>query len=467
MDRMFSVEDIAGHFWSESPADEEEESSTSSSAPRKKNNNNNNNDNNQKSMNRSMSEWAFQCFLQQETTSSSLPPPPPESTYNNAAAGADDIIKDQQNDNKDDDDEIKVKQDNNNQSTPLPRPPRTLDGPPNVPIDSEEYQEYLKSRLDLACAAVALTRASSVKPQDFAALPDNGSQASITSQLGHQPSSKDFDTKLPGKDGNGPVAIPSLPAIQKKPTIPVKSATSGSSRELSDDDELDGDTETTQNMDPTDVKRVRRMLSNRESARRSRRRKQAHLTELETQVSQLRVENSSLLKRLTDISQKYNEAAVDNRVLKADVETMRAKVKMAEESVKRITGFNPMVQAMSDMSTMGPIPSYSCSPSDASADTTVPVRDDMKHQSFYQGQPTPPATNHHIPNTQVPQNTMVNLPPVENVQHPNAVISEVGQQKIGRTASMQRVASLEHLQKRFRGDVGGSSCGTTQGGGDR
>lgn len=30
--------------------------------------------------------------------------------------------------------------------------------PPNVPVDSEDYQAYLKSRLDLACAAVALTR---------------------------------------------------------------------------------------------------------------------------------------------------------------------------------------------------------------------------------------------------------------------------------------------------------------------
>ncbi|ONK64700.1 uncharacterized protein A4U43_C07F28970 [Asparagus officinalis] len=86
------------------------------------------------------------------------------------------------------------------------------------------------------------------------------------------------------------------------------------------------------------------MLSNRESARRSRRRKQAHLSELEAQVSQLRVENSALLKRLTDINQKYNEASVDNRILKADVETLRAKllgwrccigcVSCREESVK-------------------------------------------------------------------------------------------------------------------------------------
>jgi uncharacterized protein YhaN len=70
------------------------------------------------------------------------------------------------------------------------------------------------------------------------------------------------------------------------------------------------------------------MLSNRESARRSRRRKQAHLSELEMQVAQLRVENTTLVKRLTDISHKFNEAAVDNRVLNADVEAFRAKVSL-------------------------------------------------------------------------------------------------------------------------------------------
>ncbi|KVH92082.1 Basic leucine-zipper, C-terminal [Cynara cardunculus var. scolymus] len=461
MDRMFSVDDIAGHFWSPSPAAagaaDEDESSSSSSASKNKST--------PAMMNRSMSEWAFQRFLQEASA-------PPESS----SSRPNDVV------------EIKDQDEVQDKNQPIATTTATLKnnesgrttgsasgggaaaaattsfgasvvgGPPNVPIDSEEYQDYLKNRLNLACAAVALTRASSAKPQDFAALLDNGSQASNTSQLGYQAPAKvsGFDLKGPGKDGGGPIGIPSLQGIQKKPAIPVKSATSGSSRELSDDDELDGDTETTQNMDPTDAKRVRR-------------RKQAHLTELETQVSQLRVENSSLLKRLTDISQKYNEAAVDNRVLKADVETMRAKVKMAEESVKRITGFNPMVQAMSDLSTMGPMPSYSCSPSDASADAAV-SQDDMKQQHFYQGQPPPPptTTNHHIPATRPPPQNMVNLPPVENVQQHNPVMSEVGNQKMNRTASMQRVASLEHLQKRFRGDVG-SSCGTTTQGstGDR
>lgn len=61
------------------------------------------------------------------------------------------------------------------------------------------------------------------------------------------------------------------------------------------------------------------------------------------QVSQLRVENSSLLKRLSEINQKFNDAAVDNRVLKADVETMRAKVLTLPFSVSISLQPNPLI----------------------------------------------------------------------------------------------------------------------------
>jgi chromosome segregation ATPase len=71
------------------------------------------------------------------------------------------------------------------------------------------------------------------------------------------------------------------------------------------------------------------MLSNRESARRSRRRKQAHLSELEMEVAQLRVENTALVKQLADISHKFNKAAIDNHALKSNVEALCAKVKCA------------------------------------------------------------------------------------------------------------------------------------------
>ncbi|KAG1326849.1 putative bZIP transcription factor RISBZ4 [Cocos nucifera] len=77
------------------------------------------------------------------------------------------------------------------------------------------------------------------------------------------------------------------------------------------------------------------MVSNRESARRSRKRKQAHLADLELQVDQLRGENSSLFKQLTDANQEFNQAVTNNRVLKSDVETLRVKVKMAEDMVTR------------------------------------------------------------------------------------------------------------------------------------
>jgi len=81
-----------------------------------------------------------------------------------------------------------------------------------------------------------------------------------------------------------------------------------------------------QSTNPQDVKRMRRMVSNRESARRSRKRKQAHLADLETQVDQLRGENASLFKQLTDANQQFTTAVTDNRILKSDVEALRVKV---------------------------------------------------------------------------------------------------------------------------------------------
>lgn len=57
----------------------------------------------------------------------------------------------------------------------------------------------------------------------------------------------------------GPLGIPALPAVlQKKSGVQIGRTTSISSREQSEDDDLDGETEITDNMDPADVKRVRR-----------------------------------------------------------------------------------------------------------------------------------------------------------------------------------------------------------------
>ncbi|XP_059439490.1 light-inducible protein CPRF2 [Corylus avellana] len=434
MDRVFSVDEISDQFWSPplpSGTGQVDESSR---------------------MNRSPSEWAFQRFFQLEASANAASDA--SSAKND---GVVEIKDDHDSDNNRTQNAVTTNNNDNNQNN---KAAAKANGntttttsfntpPPNIPIDSEEYQAFLKSKLNLACAAVALTRASLVKPQESAALADNGLQTSSTSQLGSQAPSKGAgcdSSRSREKDSNGALGSKSLPTIQKKSGVPVRSTTSGSSRELSDDEEVEGENELTQSTDPADVKRVRRMLSNRESARRSRRRKQAHLTELETKVAELRVENSSLLKRLTDISQKYNEAAVDNRVLKADVETFRAKVKMAEETVKRITGLNPMFHAMSEISTVA-MPSFDGSPSDTSTDAAVPVQDGSNHH-FYQ----PNANNNVSTHDLRVNNGLADIPPIENVQQKSAAGN-----KMGRTASMQRVASLEHLQKRIRGGV--SPCG--------
>lgn len=44
------------------------------------------------------------------------------------------------------------------------------------------------------------------------------------------------------------------------------------------------------------------------------------------QVAQLRAENSTIMKRVAEITLKFQEAAMENRVLKADVASLQAKV---------------------------------------------------------------------------------------------------------------------------------------------
>ncbi|MED6162936.1 hypothetical protein PIB30_075184 [Stylosanthes scabra] len=112
----------------------------------------------------------------------------------------------------------------------------------------------------------------------------------------------------------------------------AKVASSGSS-DPSDEDDETGPCE--QSTNPVDMKRLRRKVSNRESARRSRRRKQAHLADLEMQVEKLKLENATLYRQFNDARQQFHDADTNNRVLKSDVEALRAKVKLAEDMVTR------------------------------------------------------------------------------------------------------------------------------------
>uniref|UniRef100_A0A0D3DJZ1 Uncharacterized protein n=2 Tax=Brassica TaxID=3705 RepID=A0A0D3DJZ1_BRAOL len=65
-----------------------------------------------------------------------------------------------------------------------------------------------------------------------------------------------------------------------------------------------------------------------------------------------RAEHSTLLGRLGDMNQKYDAAAVDNRILRADIETREQKyilLRLIKETVKRVTGVNPLQWARPNM----------------------------------------------------------------------------------------------------------------------
>ncbi|XP_051119399.1 bZIP transcription factor RISBZ4-like isoform X2 [Andrographis paniculata] len=118
--------------------------------------------------------------------------------------------------------------------------------------------------------------------------------------------------------------------------ISVNNSKDSSHEHESDEDEQEleaGPCEESTN--PAYIKRMKRMVSNRESARRSRRRKQAHLDDLERQVELLRGENETLFKQLAEATQQFKDSTMNNRVLRSDVEALRAKVKLAEDMVTR------------------------------------------------------------------------------------------------------------------------------------
>ncbi|CAN6181489.1 unnamed protein product [Urochloa humidicola] len=191
--------------------------------------------------------------------------------------------------------------------------------------DPMDYNTILKRKLEEDLATVAMWRASSV------AHPDSSQGSSNYIGGNKSPVQNKWFT------GEG-----TINCVRNAYIRATRLATCSSSRDPSpSDDDMDGDVEILGIKMPTEEKMRKRKESNRESARRSRYRKAAHMKQMEDQVAELRVENTSLLRRLAVLNQKYTDAKVDNRVLKADMETLRAKVKMAEDALmNRVTGMS-------------------------------------------------------------------------------------------------------------------------------
>lgn len=86
-----------------------------------------------------------------------------------------------------------------------------------------------------------------------------------------------------------------------------------------------------------DLRKRKRMISNRESARRSRLRKQKHMEELAAQVAQLRRQNHQILTSLRSTTQQHATVDSDNSILRAQAAELTHRL----HSLVEMIGFEP------------------------------------------------------------------------------------------------------------------------------
>ncbi|XWS40062.1 hypothetical protein CRYUN_Cryun18bG0108300 [Craigia yunnanensis] len=84
----------------------------------------------------------------------------------------------------------------------------------------------------------------------------------------------------------------------------------------------------------------KRMISNRESARRSRMRKQKHLDDLSAQVTQLQKENHQIITMINITTQRYLNVEADNSVLRAQANELSHRLQSLNESISFLNGSN-------------------------------------------------------------------------------------------------------------------------------
>ena len=90
------------------------------------------------------------------------------------------------------------------------------------------------------------------------------------------------------------------------------------SEPLSSDLDHDSDGDSRDGDGNSDMRRRRRMLSNRESARRSRRRKIEHVATLEGQIAQLTAELTAALQHTQGVEQRYQALVRENHTIRAE-----------------------------------------------------------------------------------------------------------------------------------------------------
>ncbi|KAL3527143.1 hypothetical protein ACH5RR_011799 [Cinchona calisaya] len=100
-----------------------------------------------------------------------------------------------------------------------------------------------------------------------------------------------------------------------------------------------------------DTRKRKRMISNRESARRSRMRKQKHLDEMIAQVSLLRNENNQMVTNLNVTTQIFLNIEAENSVLRAQMAELTHRLQSLNDIVNCLNATNaaPFVVESEDL----------------------------------------------------------------------------------------------------------------------
>ncbi|OIT32528.1 PREDICTED: bZIP transcription factor 11-like [Nicotiana attenuata] len=89
-----------------------------------------------------------------------------------------------------------------------------------------------------------------------------------------------------------------------------------------------------------DQRKRKRMISNRESARRSRMRKQKHLDDLMSQLAHQRKENNQILTTMNVTTQHYLNVEAENSILRAQVAELSNRFESLTQIISFLNGQN-------------------------------------------------------------------------------------------------------------------------------
>lgn len=102
-----------------------------------------------------------------------------------------------------------------------------------------------------------------------------------------------------------------------------------------------------------DERKRKRMQSNRESARRSRMRKQKHLDDLTAQIGQLRRENQQINHTINVTTQQYVNVEADNSVLRAQMSELDHRLQSLNEIVNYMNALTGVTSFEEDVVGLG------------------------------------------------------------------------------------------------------------------